>query len=194
MGAANEGERLRAIAAMLRRLAKYWLERENAVREMFVHEDDWGQIEVLPAACRAWCAREFARIGDFAAAHTAGADGGWTDLYVRVEAPEKLASLKLSFAEMIANLAERLVPFDVVASGSFSAPGPVPRVAAFGPQAGVGVIVVPDTSGTIVDAMTLIFNGDEASCQEVVDAVMASAPSVPLIIVDWNACTLLPAT
>ncbi len=171
---------------MLRRWMKRWLKNEKSPRELFVHEDDWGQIEVLPAACRAWCAAEFARIGDFAAAHAAGGDGGWTDIYMRAEAPVTLASLHLPFAETITALAARLEAFDIVTSGTFSAPGPVARVAAFGPEAGVGVVVVPDRTGAMVDAMTLVLNGSESSCRAVTRAVTMISSAQPLLIVEWN--------
>ena len=169
---------------------KRWFRSEKTARELFVHEDDWGQIEVLPAACRAWCEAEFARIDAFASAHAAGGDGGWTDLYVRAEAPMTLASLRLPFAETNAALAARLEAFDIVACGTFSAPDPVARVAAFGPEAGAGVIVVPDASGDIVDAVALKLDGSEPACREVARAVMCIATTAPLMIVDWNRLTL----
>lgn len=169
---------------------KRWVRSEKSPRELFVHEDDWGQIEVLPAPCRAWCEAEFARIGDFATAHAAGGDSGWTDIYVRAEAPMTLASLRLPFADTITALAARLQAFDIVSSGTFSAPEPVARVAAFGPEGGVGVVVVPDASGVIVDAMTLLLNGSDASCREVARAVLSIASTEPLMIVDWSRLTL----
>lgn len=175
---------------MLRRLMKRWVKNEKSPRELFVHEDDWGQIEVLPASCRAWCEAEFARIARFATAHAAGGDGSWTDIYVRAEAPMTLASLRLSFADTITALAARLEAFDIVTSGTFSAPGPVARVAAFGPEGSVGIVVIPDASGAIVDEMTLVCNGSESACREVRRAVTMISSAQPLLIVEWNRLTL----
>jgi hypothetical protein len=48
-------------ATMMRRLFNRVLGRSRAQRELFVHEDDWGQIELLPVACRAWCEQNWLR-------------------------------------------------------------------------------------------------------------------------------------
>ena len=64
---------------MIVRLLKLLVRRRSPPRELFVHEDDWGQIEVLPASCAAWCAQEMARLSAFAAEHEAPGGNGWTE-------------------------------------------------------------------------------------------------------------------
>lgn len=53
------------------------------VREIFLEEDEYGEIEVLPAAMADWCAGEFRKIAAFADAHQAPGGVGWTDIYLR---------------------------------------------------------------------------------------------------------------
>ena len=53
----------------------------RARRELFVHEDDWGQIEVLPAECADWCAHEAGRARGVRGGARDHPDGsGWTDM------------------------------------------------------------------------------------------------------------------
>ena len=95
------------------RLLKLLLRRRSPPRELFVHEDDWGQIEVLPASCAAWCAQEIARLSTFAAEHEAPGGNGWTDMYVRQPAPKALAGLAIPFDDAVmamAQFADRQAP------------------------------------------------------------------------------------
>src|SRR5262249_55770988 len=51
----------------------------GAVRVAFFHEDDYCQVEVLPAAAAGPCRSEMGRIDEFAEAHLDGM--GFTDIY-----------------------------------------------------------------------------------------------------------------
>jgi hypothetical protein len=57
---------------MMRRLLNLLMRRRLPRRELFVHEDDWGQIEVLPALLADWLGGSTVLI---AAEQTSG-DGG----------------------------------------------------------------------------------------------------------------------
>lgn len=159
-------------------------------RELFVREDDWGEIEVLPASCAAWCAAELARIDAFARAHLAPEGPGWTDIYVRETAPQSLAALALSFEHASRALAAQLPAFDAIVSGTFSSPEPVARVRAFGPTLNGGVVLVPDCTAGIVEMISLVLNGTEDECREVESALAAIPASSPLIIIDWQRGTV----
>lgn len=179
-------------ATMIRRLFNRWLGKGRLPRELFVHEDDWGQIEVLPATCAAWCESELARIEAFSAAHAAPDGSGWTDIYTRGPAPAALADLRIPFAAATARLAAQLPAFDVVTSGTFSAPQPVPRIRGFGPLASTsaGIVVVPDRSGDIVEMVSLVLDGPQDVCAEVIHAAKQILASSPLIVVDWQQGTV----
>ena len=106
------------------RLLNLLTRRRSPRRELFMHEDDWGQIEVLPASCADWCAQELARIGAFAAQHEAPDGSGWTDMYVRKPGPATLESLAIPFGEAVDAIGRHLPAFDMVVSGTFSAQCP----------------------------------------------------------------------
>ncbi len=180
---------------MIARLLNLLLRRRLPRRELFVHEDDWGQIEVLPASCAAWCAQEMARIDAFAAEHQAPDGSSWTDMLVRQPAPERLAGLAIPFEAAVGAMAARLPPFDAVVSGTFSDPQPVANVRAFGPAHNVGVVLVPDRERSSVEMIVLILDGEDDACAEVISALASLPGSERLLFADWlGGRTVLLAT
>jgi hypothetical protein len=157
---------------------------------MFVHEDDWGETEVLPAECSAWCEDQFARIAAFAKAHAAPDGAGWTDVDVRRPPPRPLLDLSMSFGDATNALTACLEPFDAVVSGTFSSPDVVPHVLAFGPAPNVGVVLVPDKSGSVVEMISLVLNGEASACSAAKRALALLPTPSPLVLVDWTRGTL----
>lgn len=177
---------------MIGRILKRWRARAPKRRELFVHEDDWGEIEVLPAASAPWCAAEIRRIEALSSARRDPDGYGWTDLHVRPSPPHTLAELRVPFPDAVRALASALPPFDVVTSGTFSAPQPVPRVRAFGPAQNVGIVLVPDRTGDIVEMISLVLNGSAETCNAVQRAASALPAPAPLVAVDWQQGTIAP--
>ena len=176
----------------MRRLFNRVLGRQRQVRELFVHEDDWGQIEVLPAACRAWCEKEIAHIAAFAAAHSAPDGAGWTDMYIRQSAPVDLASLRIPFDTAARALGARLPAFDAVLSGTFSSPQPVPHMRGFGPAANTGVVMSGDATRTVVAAITLVLHGSDEHQRDILAALADLPAPSPLLLVDWMQGRVVP--
>ena len=113
----------------------------TAARPLYVEEDDWGDVEVLPAEMMQWWRAELDKIAVFANAHRASDDSGWTDIYVRQPAPMTLAELRMPLAPVLEALGAGIPLFDRVTSGSFSAPEAVAGARAFGLSAQAAVIV-----------------------------------------------------
>jgi hypothetical protein len=172
-------------ATIMRRLFNRVLGLQSATRELFVHEDDWGQIEIVPAACRAWCEQEIARIEAFAAAHAAPDGAGWTDMYIRQSAPVALESLRISPEAAAQALGARLPAFDVVRSGTFSSPEPVAHVRGFGPAANTGVVLCGDATRTYVARIILVLYGSREHQRDVVAALADLPASSQSVLVDW---------
>jgi hypothetical protein len=179
-------------ATMMRRLFNRMLGRGRAPRELFVHEDDWGQIEMLPAACAAWCEAEIARIDRFARDHASPDGAGWTDMYVRPAAPLTLESVRIPFGAAANVIGARLPAFDVVSSGTFSSPEPVPHVRGFGPAANSGIVLVGDKTRAHVAMITVVLNGERKEQREVLDALVHLPSSAPLLLVDWARGHVVP--
>jgi len=179
-------------ATMLQRLFNRVFGRSRPQRELFVHEDDWGQIEVLSAACAAWCEAEIARIDRFARDH-ASADGtGWSDMYVRSNAPVTLESVRIPLAAATRVIGTHLAAFDVVSSGTFSSAEPVPHVRGFGSAANTGIVLVGDKTRAHVAMITLVLNGTRDEQREVLTALEHLASSAPLLLVDWPRGRVVP--
>jgi hypothetical protein len=179
-------------ATMMRRLFNRVLGRGRSRRELFVHEDDWGQIEMLPAASRDWCESEIARIDRFARDHASPDGAGWTDMYVRPTAPVALERVRIPFGAAANVIGARLPAFDVVSSGTFSYPEPVPHVRGFGPAANTGVVLVGEKAGAHVATITLVLNGTRDEQREVLHALVHLPSSAPLLLVDWSRGHIVP--
>src|SRR5215471_13288963 len=63
-----------------------------------LHEDDWRQIEFIPAINESFVQTEIASLANFRAQHRRGA--GWTSVYVRKEHPHPLSTLGLQFSAL----------------------------------------------------------------------------------------------
>jgi len=172
----------RVFAGLLGRLRR----RSGAQhRSLFVHEDDWGQIEVLPAACAGWCTHEMARIRAFSAAHVVPGDGGWTEIYVREAPPLGLTDLALPLAAVASELEQRLPAFDEITSGTFSKARRIPRVKAFGPGQGAAIVITPDDGGAQIATVHLLLDGAPQARGEILHAAAALTTEEPLVLVDW---------
>ena len=66
--------------------------------ELFSHEDDYCQIELLPITNEPFCLKQTGEIDKFAEDHRDGA--GFTDMYVRQENPHSLTELAIDRSEL----------------------------------------------------------------------------------------------
>lgn len=156
------------------------------VREIFVDEDEYGEIEVLPAAMADWCREEFAKIAAFAEAHQAPGGLGWTDIYLRRPAPMPLAEVRIPLTATMAVLGARLPAFDRVVTGSYAAPEPIRGARAFGPSALAAIVVVGDAAGDFVQSIVLVLRESSGAVADVMAALSALPSPAPLIVADWS--------
>ncbi|MEO8651025.1 MAG: hypothetical protein ABI391_01915 [Hyphomicrobiaceae bacterium] len=171
--------RLRAIAAAAASGAA------GPPRELFVDEDEYGEIEVLPVANVDWCRAELRKIAAFAEAHEVPDGLGWTDIYMRPPAPRRLADLKIPLAPILAALRERLAPFDRVTSGSFHAPEPIATAHAFGSSPLNAIVVIANADAGTVQSILLVLREDGNAAADLMAALKTLPSSEPLIVIDW---------
>lgn len=158
----------------------------SPIREIFVEQDEYGEIEVLPAAMADWCRDELAKIAAFSDAHQAPGGVGWTDIYMRPPAPMPLADLRISLVPTLAALGQRLARFDRVTSGSFYAPEPIAGAHAFGVSPLTAVIVNAGTDADFVESILLVMREDGPAAADLMAALKALPSPEPLIVVDWS--------
>jgi hypothetical protein len=155
-----------------------------AGRVLFVEEDTWGEVEVLPASNADWCRAEFDKIAAFSDKHRAPGDAGWTDIYIRKSAPSSLADLRIPLAQTLGVLRRHLPAFDSVTSGSFYAPEPIATAGAFGPSPKAALVVVGDKDQTLVESILIVADEDDGSAG-LMTALQALPSGDRLMVVDW---------
>lgn len=85
------------------------------MKEVYFHEDDYCQVEVLPLANLQFCARQAGDIAAFSEEHKL--DVGWADIYVRSTAPKPMAHLALPLSDVREALAPHFEEADAVFTG-----------------------------------------------------------------------------
>lgn len=86
------------------------------MRDVWFHEDDAGQIEFLPVSNLRYCKKEMGIIDAHADEHRVEG-GGWSQVYLRSDAPESLATLGITFSELSDALGMNLEPYERVFIG-----------------------------------------------------------------------------
>ena len=159
-------------------------------RRVYFHEDDFCQIELVPAENWEYCAREMGNVSAFSAEHRAPEGIGWTDVYLRNAEPVGLIQSALT-VEMVAGLlAPHLESFDLVETGYGSHAEECKHTYAYGFDAG-SVIYFSEQVG-IVNHIWLGLDGPPSDRQAALIQAMATLNQrVPLILVDWGSESLL---
>jgi len=88
-----------------------------AKREIYFHEDDYCQQELLPREALAFADAEIKKIGEFANAHRAPDGAGWTDVYVRQKPPVTFRTIGMTKENFGTIISPHLPPFDLVYTG-----------------------------------------------------------------------------
>jgi len=150
----------------------------------FFHEDDYCQVEVLPASARGYCLTEMGRIDEFAEAHWDGA--GFTGMYVRGQPPMPLASLGTKLAEWELALEPLVARFSQVLTGYSSYREPCTSVVGWGFSDGQAVFAGVGEGG-LVGPVWLSLNGVTAERVELWSRLLGSLPrAAELVVADWN--------
>jgi hypothetical protein len=93
------------------------LQRFFRKREIFVHEDDYCQQQLLPCEASAFIIDELTKLSAFSKEHCAPDSTGWTDVYIRPAAPAPLSALRITKHDFAALVSPWLPAFDAVYSG-----------------------------------------------------------------------------
>jgi hypothetical protein len=160
-------------------------------RVLFVEEDSWGEVEVLPVTNADWCREELRKISQFSDEHRAAGDAGWTDIYIRKPPPFSLADLRIPLAPTLDALRRHLPAFDGVTSGSFYSPEPVAKARGFGPSPKTALVVIGDKDQTLVQSILIVADEDDGAAR-LMTALEALPSRDRLMVVDWVRGELIP--
>ena len=154
-------------------------------REIYFHEDDYCQQQLLPRGAAAHVETEIGKIDDFADAHRAPGGLGWTEMYARKEAPVELRTLGIEKELFAQTVSPFLPPFDIVYTGYSSHREQCKRTAAWGRSERSALFADWDEEGVICNAWAEFFEEDEASIIAVTRAVASLGRLHALVYVDW---------
>ena len=79
-------------------------------REIYCHEDDYCQQELLPHEALGFAETEIKKIAEFAGVHLAPGGAGWTDVYVRPKPPVNFRTLKITTEDFDVAMSSHLPP------------------------------------------------------------------------------------
>jgi hypothetical protein len=157
---------------------------ENKMREAYFHEDDYCQIEILPASNWNYYVSQLQKLGRFSDDHFDGV--GWTNMQLRGESPQQMKSLNINAKDLTSSLSQILVPFDRVLTGYSSLREEAEQTMAFGSETS-SIIFVEYDSNDIVEAIWLDFGiASQEDKQLALTALQHLGRMSELILVDWN--------
>jgi hypothetical protein len=161
--------------------------RATPPRQLVIYDDMFEDYEIMPASAAAWCTQQFGEIDTFAAKHEAPDGAGWTDIYMRPQAPATIKDLAIPYEPAVELLAQRLPEFDEAIAHGYDDPG-LQRIRgrAFGTSL-AAVIVYPDDAARTVRTIAVTLRGESAELAEVLAALAAIGSREPLMVVNWAA-------
>jgi len=172
-------------------IAAHFRQVPMSPRTALFHEDDYCQIELLPAQNWAHCAHKLGRTREISEDPKTSEDPGWTELCLRSHAPLPIAALGIDFEGVTHALALHLPQFDTVETGYGSYSEKCPDTCAFGYAGGCIVYASHNDSGH-VSAIWLALGPATAQEEAGFLAALHTADALgPLLLVDWGWNALL---
>lgn len=159
--------------------------KRNPKREIYFHEDDYCQQQIVPQAVEVSTEEELKKISAFSAEHQAPDGVGWTDVYVREEPNLGFGDLGLT-KEKFSCLLEGILPrFDTVYTGYSSFRQECTKTAAWGVSEDCCIYADWDENEIIQNVWTSFFDPSEDAVRRIVQAVEKIGENNSLIYVDW---------
>lgn len=150
------------------------------MREAYFHEDDEGQVQLLPLDNLQHCQAQMGQQQAFADAHQSGA--GWSEMYVREAAPSKLVALGITAQQLRLAVMEVLPPYDAVFTGYGSYRVECRKVLAFGGDNTETLFAGLDEHGIVMDLW----------CSDGMPELLRLPLQEQLLLADWNAGLACP--
>ena len=159
---------------------------------VYFHEDDYCQVEVLPASTREDCLAEMGRIDEFSATHQDGA--GFTEMYIREASPQALSSLGIKIDDLRTSLSGVLEEFDEVYTGYSSYRELCPSAKGWGEGDWQAIFANVSDKG-IVQNIWLCVNALTTESEALWCRVLGSLPrATELLLADWNTSQIVLLT
>lgn len=161
------------------------------MREVYFHEDDYCQIELVAAANWDFCAQQMREIHAFAEKHKASV--GWTDVFVRSNNPISLAEVEIPRTVFINTVSAIMPRFDRVLTSYSSHATECQTTMAFGPHESC-VLFAEFNPSDIASAVWFTFDLSSAEDAEISLQLCRGLSVWPVAIADWGWLALLSPT
>jgi len=155
------------------------------MHEIYFHEDDVGQLEILPISKWHYCEHELAAVAEHDAAHRAPGGVGWTKMYMPGAAEEPLQGLEMTATRFAELLAPHCKQFDRLESplSDVDVELGIRRIG-FGPSDAGGVVA--DLQGELVSSIWCLLPGATRDENELLAAMLISLTrDQHLLLMDW---------
>lgn len=157
------------------------------MRNIYFHEDDYCQIEILPVQNYNYCKQEIDKINDFSQEHQVADGIGWTDVYIRNESPMTLAELKLPIEKLSASLESVVSKFGSVYTGYSSYREACKSTLAYGDTDDVVAFYDFDKEFNFVKNIWMTLDiRNQAQIDSAKQILKALSGISKLILVDWG--------
>lgn len=150
------------------------------MREVYFHEDDFCQIEILPLSNLEFCLQQAGLIEKFSEEHTEGA--GYNDIYIREENPHKLSDLNIT-ADVVRNCFSSLLPeYEKIYTGYSSYKELCKNIIAFG-RDNEETIFFQINDSDIVETIW---------CSDLLNEILQLPNNNELLLADWASDFICP--
>jgi hypothetical protein len=161
------------------------------MKEIYYHEDDYCQIEILPISNWNHCSQQMGEIQTFSDAHKAPSGLGWTHMYMRPDSPAGLGVSGLTITALRAALAPTVEEYGPVYTGYSTYRELSKNTAAFCAAQGAVLYADHNDSG-IVEHMWLILDPTtEEQKNRALEMFGCVATQGEFLLSDWGWCALI---
>jgi hypothetical protein len=160
------------------------------MRTVFFHEDDYGMVQLLPAAARERCLAEMRQIESEVAASSS--EFGFTDLHVLSEPSPSFRSLGLAEAELAAVLEPLLPRFAEVYTGYSSHRESCPGLRAWGFDDHQALFAQVSPDGEVGEVWFDLSDVGPPAVRRWVQVLQSLPGAADLLLVDWFRHEVVP--
>lgn len=157
----------------------------ESINEVYLHEDDYCQQEILPLGALEFCRQQIDQIDEFAAAHKVPEGVGWTEMFMREDSPEKLVDMRIPLAAFRSTMTEHLAEVPVIYTGYSSHRELCKNTVGFALSPDCVIFAEWDESSVVKTIWTGLFSAHPHELKQAVNALQGLGRMYPLLYVDW---------
>jgi hypothetical protein len=161
------------------------------MKEIYYHEDDYCQIEVLPVSNWQHCAEQMGEIQTFSEAHKAPNGMGWTQMYMRPDNPVGLSHSGIAITALRSALARVAEEYGPVYTGYSTYRELSKNTVAFCAADGAILYADHNDAGVVEHIWLTLDPTTEDQKSRALSLFMSLAEQGEFLLSDWGWCALV---